>query len=145
MARATMAVLGLAVAGFGLAACSNTETPGAGWPQEAAQYAVYATRIPLYPGTKVEDAMGADTLGGDPDATRYRMVWWCTAKASKDELRTWYEAKLPGAARSDTEDGHIVLTLVPEGAQPNEQMGVLVEADGKYRVFERTRQKKPGT
>jgi hypothetical protein len=145
MRRATIVMLGLAVAGLGLSACGDTETASAAWPAEAGQYAVYATRIPLYPGTKVEDAMGAHTLGGDPDATRYRMTWWCTAKASRDELRAWYEGKLPGAARSVTEDGHVVLALAPEGAQPNEQMGVLIEADGKYRVFERTRQKKPGT
>lgn len=145
MRRVTIVELGLALAGLGLFACSDPETPGAAWPPEAAQYAVYATRIPLYPGTKVEDAMGADTLGGDPDATRYRMVWWCTAKASKDELRTWYQGKLSGAASSVTDDGYVVLTLVPEGSQPNEQMGVIIEMDGKYRVFERTRRKKPGT
>jgi hypothetical protein len=38
-----------------------------------------------------------------------------------------------------------VLTVVPEGAGPREHMGVLIEGDGKYRVFEHTRRKKAGT
>ena len=115
------------------------------WIGEAAQYAVYATRIPLYPGTQIEDAMGSERFGGEPDSYIYGMTWWCTAKATQEELRSWYEAKLPAAERVTDDDGNLVLTVTPDGAAPRERMGVLIEGDGKYRVWERTLQKKAGT
>jgi hypothetical protein len=136
--------LALAAAGLGLAGCANEATEGA-WSKEAAQYAVYATRIPLYPETKIEDAMGSERIGADAESSSYGMTWWCTVKATRDELRTWYEAKLPTATRVTDDDGYLVFTVLPEGAAPRERMGVLIEGDGKYRVFEVTRQKKPGT
>jgi hypothetical protein len=142
MTRSMLMVASLAVASLGLGGCETQETA---WSKEAAQYAVYATRIPLYPGTKIEDAMGSERWGSEPESYIYGMTWWCTAEATRDELRTWYEAKLPTAARATDDDGGLVLTVIPEGAQPREKMGVLIEGDGKYRVFERTRQKKAGT
>jgi hypothetical protein len=89
--------------------------------------------------------MGSERYGSDPGSYIYGMTWWCTAQATRDELRTWYEAKLPTARRATDDDGSLVFTVVPEGAAPREVMGVLVEGDGKYRVFELTRQKKAGT
>lgn len=136
---------GLAVVSLGVAGC-GTEAAETAWSPEAAQYAVYATRIPLYPGTKIEDAMGSERYGGDPpNSYIYGMTWWCTTKATRDELRAWYEQKLPAATRETTDDGHLVLTVIPENARPREAMGILIEGDGKYRVFERTLQKKAGT
>jgi hypothetical protein len=142
--RRLVVVVGLAVSGLGLAACA-TEVTETAWSKEAAQYAVYATQIPLYPGTKIEDAMGSERFGGDDPAYIYGMTWWCAAQATRDELRAWYEAKLPAATRETDDDGALVLTVVPENARPHETMGVLIEANGKYRVFERTLQKKAGT
>jgi hypothetical protein len=139
-----MVIVSLAITSLGLTGCA-TEVTETAWSQEAAQYAVYASRIPLYPGTKIEDAMGSELLGGDPESNSYGMTWWCAVQATRDELRTWYEAKLSTATRATDDDGNLVLTLVPEGGGPREKMGVLIEADGKYRVFERTRQKKAGT
>ena len=145
MWRWMLGLAGLAVVSLGAAGCGS-EAAETAWSREAAQYAVYATRIPLYPGTKIEDAMGSERFGGEPPNNYiYGMTWWCTAKATRDELRAWYEGKLPAATREVTEDGHLVLTLVPENARPREAMGVLIEADGRYRVFERTLQKKAGT
>lgn len=144
MARSMVVVAILAVTSLGLAGCGTEATEGA-WSGEAAQYAVYATRIPLFPGTKIEDAMGSERFGKEPDSYIYGMTWWCTAQATRDELRTWYEAKLPAAERVTDDDGNLVLTVVPDGAAPREKMGVLIEGDGKYRVFERTLQKKAGT
>ena len=144
MTRRIVMALSLTVASLGLAGC-GTEAKETVWSKEAAQYAVYATRIPLYPGTKIEDAMGSERWGTEADSYIYGMTWWCTVKATRDELRTWYEAKLPTAARATDDDGHLVFTVVPAGAGPQEVMGVLIEEGGKYRVFERTRQKKAGT
>ena len=144
MTRSTVAMAILAVTCLGLAGCGSEATEG-GWSGEAAQYAVYATRIPLYPGTKIEDAMGSERFGREPDSYIYGMTWWCTAQATQAELRTWYEAKLSTAERVTDDDGHLVLTVTPDGAAPRERMGVLIEGDGKYRVFERTLQKKAGT
>jgi hypothetical protein len=136
--------LSLVVAGLGLAGCGS-EAAEAVWSKEAAQYAVYATRIPLYPGTKIGEAMGSERYNKDRSSVIYGMTWWCATKATRDELRTWYEAKLPTAERATNDDGHLVLTVVPEGAGPQETMGVLIEGDGKYRVFERTLQQKAGS
>jgi hypothetical protein len=86
-----------------------------------------------------------DRFGKEPHSYIYGMTWWCTAQATRDELRTWYGAKLPAAERVTDDDGHLVLTVLPEGAAPREKMGVLIEGYGKYRVFERTLQKKAGT
>lgn len=139
-----MVIVSLAVTSFGLAGCA-TEVTETAWSKEAAQYAVYATRIPLYSGTKIEDAMGSEGFGGTDPAYIYGMTWWCAVQATRDELRAWYEARLPAATRVTDDDGDLVLTVVPEDARPHETMGVLIEADGKYRVFERTLQKKAGT
>lgn len=144
MARSMAIVAILGVACLGLAGCGSEPADG-GWIGEAAEYAVYATRIPLYPGTKIEDAMGSERFGREPDSYLYGMTWWCTARATRDELRTWYEAKLSTAERETDDDGNLVLTVTPDGAAPREKMGVLIEGDGKYRVFERTLQKKAGT
>jgi hypothetical protein len=144
MGRSILAALGVTVAGLALAGCGSEATETA-WSKEAAQYAVYATRIPLYPGTKIEDAMGSERCSRDLGDCTYGMTWWSTAKATRDELRTWYEEKLPTATRETDGDGHLVLTVIPDGAAPREDMGVLIEADGKYRVFEHTLRKKPGT
>jgi hypothetical protein len=145
MARSTVMATILAMTCLGLAGCGSEGTAAGAWSQEAAQYAVYATRIPLYPGTTIEDAMGSERWGANRESFLYGMTWWCTVQATRDELRTWYEGKLPTAARETNDDGQLVLTVVPEGAGPRETMGVLIEGDGKYRVFELTLQKKAGT
>lgn len=89
--------------------------------------------------------MGSETSGGDPDTATHGMVFWCLAEATKDEMIRWYAAALPGATREDLEDeGWVTFTLAPPGGSEGEDMGVLVEEDGKYRIFEHTKRKKPG-
>lgn len=144
MTRSMVVGLGLAVAGLGLAGCGTEATEGA-WSKEAAQYAIYATRIPLYPGTTIVDAMGSERIGLDAESSSYGMTWWCTVKATRAELQMWYEARLPTPTRVTDDNGDLVFTVLPEGAARRERMGVLIEGDGKYRVFEVTRQQKPGT
>jgi len=128
----------LAVAGLALAGCGGGE---AKWSGEAASYAAYATQIPLYPGTKMVDAMGSESWGDSPDTYSYGMTWWCEARASRADLIAWYEAKLPGARRSTPYEDVVQLSVTPEGAKPGEEMGVLFEEDGKYRVFETRKNK----
>ena len=137
LAPAVIALTLLAVAG-----CGQTQTK---WHAEAAQYAVYATKIPLYPGTKIEDAMGHEGWGDEPDSYLYGMTWWCKAEGTQAEIVAYYETTLKGAKKETTEDGYVELTVIPEGAADREDMGVLVTGDGEYRVFEHTKAKKPGT
>jgi hypothetical protein len=140
MSRMGLMLLALAASGIALAGCAAKE---AKWTKDAAQYAVYAQKIPLYPGTKIVDSMGSESWGDAADSYSYGMTWWCKAKASKDQLLAWYESRLPDADRRDTDYG-VELTVTPEGASANEDMGVLVVGDGEYRVFEHTKQKKQG-
>jgi len=135
------ALAGLMVVAIGATwamGCGNGE---AKWSAEAAQYAAYATQIPLYPGTKIVDAMGGESWGDEPDSYSYGMSWWCETKATRAELLAWYQAKLPDAKRSTPYDEVIELTVTPKGAKPGEDMGVLIEEDGKYRVFENRKSK----
>ncbi len=112
------------------------------WDAESAQYAAYATQIPLYPGTKITESMGSESWGDEPDSYAYGMTWWCETKATREQLVAWYEARLPNAKRATPlGDGSIELTVVPTGAKPGEDMGVLIGEDGKYRVFESRKQK----
>ncbi|NOT34878.1 MAG: hypothetical protein HOP12_12005 [Candidatus Eisenbacteria bacterium] len=65
--------------------------------------------------------MGSESWGDEADSYSYGMNWWCETRASREQVLAWYETKLPNAKREIDED------------------------DGKYRVFEHTRQKKAGT
>jgi len=118
--------------------CAAKETK---WSGEAAQYAAYATQIPLYPGTKVVDSMGSESWGDGPESYSYGMAWWCETKATREELVAWYEARLPGAERSVPYDDNIQLKIAPRGGKPGEDIGVLIGQDGKYRVFENRKKK----
>jgi hypothetical protein len=134
MRAITVAAAALAVAGAG---CSS-EPREASWEGEAKSYAVYATQIPLYPGAKVSSVMGSDTYGDEPDSHGEGMAWWYEVEATQAELDTWHAARLTGATKSTEEDGGITYTLTPEGGEPGEELGVILE-DKQLRVFERTR------
>lgn len=132
----SLARLALALAGLGLASCGGSkETP---WPANAAQYAVYATRIPLYPDAKIEDVMGSDTYGDDPGSHAEGMTWWYTVSDPRSKVTAWYEERLPGARKEVSDEGVLSYVLTPKGAEPGESMGVRIE-EGKLRIFERTR------
>jgi hypothetical protein len=115
------------------------------WNAEAAQYAVYATQIPLFPGTEIDDAMGHESWGDEAGSYSYGMTWWCKTEATKAEIIAFYEKALPGARKETDEEGYVTLTVAPDGAAPREDMGVYVTDDGEYRVFEHTKAKKQGT
>lgn len=113
-----------------------------GWDAASAEYAAYATQIPLYPGSKITDAMGSESWGDEPDSYSYGMTWWCETRATRDQVLAFYVSKLPNATRSTPyDDGSIELKVIPEGAKPGEDMGVLIGDGGKYRVFESRKSK----
>jgi hypothetical protein len=137
------AVIGITLcAAFAAFGCGASQTK---WNAEAAQYAVYAMQVPLFAGTEIEDAMGHESWGDEPDSYSYGMTWWCKTTGTKDEIVAFYERALPGARKEVDEDGGVTLTVIPEAAGPREDMGVYVTGDGEYRVFEHTKAKKPGT
>lgn len=138
----TVALAAALVAAVLAAGCGASQ---AKWSAEAAQYAVYAAQIPLFPGTEIEDAMGHESWGDEPDSYSYGMTWWCKTEGTKDEIVAFYEKALPGATREVDDEGGITLTVIPSGAAPREDMGVYVTGDGEYRVFEHTKAKKQGT
>jgi len=134
--------LAMSLVAVGLVSLSACGAQQAKWSAEAAEDAAYATQIPLYPGTKMVDAMGSESWGDEADSYSYGMTWWCETKATREQVLAWYEAKLPGAERSTPyEDGGVRLKLVPKGALPGEDMGVLIGEGGKYRVFESRKSK----
>jgi len=135
----------LAVTMFAALAAAGCGTSQTKWSAEAAQYAVYASEIPLFPGTEIEDAMGSESWGDTPDSYSYGMNWWCKSEGTREEIIAFYEKVLPGARREVDEDGDVSLTVTPPGASPHEDMGVRIVGDGDYRIFEHTKAKKPGT
>jgi hypothetical protein len=109
------------------------------WTPEAAELMLYGTQIPLYPGAVAGDAMGSD-LYGDTKADHAKgMAIWFDADGTFDELAHWYEARLPEAKQEQTEDGYLVFTLAPQGGADGDMIGVIVENDGKFRIFERVK------
>ncbi len=138
MDRRWMAAFAAIVWAMALTATGCGEKQGK-WTKEAAQYAVYATQIPLYPGAKVTEAMGSKGYGESlSDLVTEGMTWWFETKATREELTAWYAERLEGATREDTEDGDIIFTLVPPEGEEGEDMGVLIEETGIFRVFEHT-------
>jgi hypothetical protein len=132
---AAATVLGLAAAGCGGGSSATKETA---WEGEAKANAVYATQVPLYPGARIGSMMGSDTYGDGPDSHREGMAWWYDVAATQAELDAWYAPRLAGAAKSTGEDGGITYTLAPQGGEPGEELGVILE-NNQVRVFERTR------
>lgn len=135
----------LVAGGFGLVGslllqlgCQQAKSSEQAWPKEALEYAVYATQLPIYPGAELEDVMGADTYGDEPGSHNERMNFWFTVEDSPEEMIAWYDARLPEATKEESDEGDIVYTLTPTGAEEGEYFGVRVEADGGLRIFENT-------
>lgn len=121
-----------------IAALSMGCSGGEKWTAEAAHFAVYATQIPLYPGSTIEDMLGSESSDDELESTSEGMTWWYTVSAPKDRVAAWYQAKLDGAKRTVDEDGSVVFTMPVPGGEAGEEMGVIVE-QGRFRVFEHTR------
>jgi hypothetical protein len=137
MKRTILLVFAAAVAGTLLAGCSG----GTKWDAASASQAQYATQIPLYPGTRITNAMGSESWGDGADSYTYGMAWWCEAKATQEELIAFYEQQLTGANRRTMDSGGVELRVEPNGGDPGEDMGVWIEKDGEYRIFENRKRK----
>jgi hypothetical protein len=131
-------LLMVALVVFYTAAGCASEPKQAKWEGEAKSYAVYATQIPLYPGAKATDAMGSDSYGDTPADHTEGMAWRFEVPATQGELDAWYATHLSGAAKSTDDEGTIIYTLTPSGAEPGEEMGVRL-SDRELRVFESTK------
>jgi hypothetical protein len=128
----------LAACALALAGCAVKE---AKWSGETASMVTYAKKIPLYPGARARDAMGSESWGDTPDSyTKGMCVWFEVEHYDKNKVLAWYEEHLPGAQRNILDLGIIELKVIPEGAEPGEDMGVYIDDDG-FRVFENV---KPG-
>jgi len=136
--RKILVLFAAAACAASLAACSANK---GGWDAASAEYAAYATQIPLYPKTKITDAMGSESWGDGSDSYSYDMAWWCEVTATREQLLAFYTSKYPNAERSTPYEDKVQLEIIPEGAKAGEYMGILIEEDGKYRVFESRKSK----
>jgi hypothetical protein len=125
-----LAVLALVTAG-----CAASETK---WKSEAASLAVYAQELPLYPGIELDDVMGSDSYGDEPESHTEGLTFWFDFKDPKEKVVAWYDQRLPGANKEINEEGDVIYTLTPPNGEPGEDMGVIIE-DKRLRVFEHTR------
>src|SRR5262249_9942533 len=88
-----------------------------------APHAQYANQVPVYPGATIDNAMGSESYGDEPDSHSYGMAWWFKTKATKDDLTKFYDAALPGARKTTLENGATQWSLAPKGGQPGEEIG----------------------
>lgn len=124
-------------AALGLVACSAD--PYAKWKDLGA---VYCSQVPLPDDANFEDAMGGDYYGeGLNDHVSESMSYFFTTKESPEKLVAFYEKAFPGAPKETVEDGDVVFTVKPEGAEDGEEVTIRIRTDGKIQVGEET---KPG-
>lgn len=110
----------------------------------ALPHAVYANSVPIYPGARLEDMMGSTSVGDTPESMSDGMCWFFDVKAPMDKMVAFYEKKYPNAKRDpDWIDG-VRLVWTPEGADPGEELAVVME-DNKLSIREEVKVgKRPG-
>ncbi len=118
---------------------------GCGAKQTALPHAVYANSVPVYPGAVLEDAMGSTSIGDTPESMSDGMAWFFKVTARADDMVAYYEKQLPNAKRdSEWEEETVRLVWVPEGAQPGEELSVVV-GENRLSIRESVRPgKRPG-
>jgi hypothetical protein len=107
---------------------------------DEAPRAQYANQIPVYPGAKIDDAMGSESWGDGPESHSYGMTWWFKTKATQPELIAFYDFALAGATRQVDDEGAVHWTLAPQAGEAGEEIGVTVDAEG-FRIHEETKRK----
>jgi hypothetical protein len=121
MSRGSVVLAALALAALAAAGC--------GAKQGALPHAVYANAVPIYPGAELEDMMGSTSMGDTPESASDGMAWFFKIKAPGDRMVAFYEQKIPQAKRDpDWVDG-VRLVWVPAGAQPGEELAIVIEDD----------------
>lgn len=97
--------------------------------------AIFANRVPVVPGAKFTETSGGESWGDDADSYSQRMTWWFDVSRPMDEVVAFYDAALPTAERSLTEDGDVMWTLRPETGQRYDEIEVIV-GQGELRITE---------
>ena len=118
---------------------------GCGAKQTALPHAVYANTVPIYPGAELEDAMGSTSVGDTPESMSDGMAWFFKVTARADDMVAYYEKQLPNAKRdSEWEEDTVRLVWVPAGAQPGEELSVVI-GENRLSIRESVRPgKRPG-
>lgn len=128
---ASMLLAGLSL---GCSAAQHTSLP----------HAVYANAVPIYPGAELEDAMGSTSGGDTPESQSDGMAWFFDVQAPEDQLVAFYEKKLPGAKRDPVWQEGVRLVWVPPGAQPGEEVAIVI-GENELTIHEDVRPgKRPG-
>jgi hypothetical protein len=111
-------------------------TPGCA-KKAALPGAVYAQAVAVYAPAQYDGAMGGRSGDLEGAASSESMSWFFTTTDPKDKVVAFYEAALPGATQ-EVADGEVTFTFVPAGADPGEQVQVIVR-DGQIQIHESTR------
>jgi|SRR5262245_984111 len=103
---------------------------------------VYASQVPIYPGSVMEDAMGGNYYGEslDEHVSETITYFFKMDPESRDKVVAYYEKELTGATKTTTEDGDVRFELVPKGAESGESVYVSIGKD-RLMIGEET---KPG-
>ena len=93
--------------------------------------AVYASQVPLLPGSVMIERSSA-AAGG-----RRATIWRFRTREDLKTLVSFYEQMLPNSRRTPEDDGLVCFTFVPKGAGPAEFVIVMV-GSGQIRISEQT-------
>lgn len=99
---------------------------GGATKQAALPDAVYANSIPIYPGARLDGAMGSTSMGDTPESMSDGMAWFFEVKAPADQLLAFYQKKLPNARRDPEWEEGVRLVWSPEGGAPGEELSVVI-------------------
>jgi hypothetical protein len=128
---------GLACTGFAILAlgCSSKSNQGL---LPGAVYA--ASAVQVYRNAELTNVMGSDQYGDEPDSHIQGQTWFLKVKDPKEKVLAFYAQQFPNAERTTNEDGSVTFRILPQGAEPGEDVHVTV-ADGEIRIGENC---KPG-
>lgn len=114
---------------------------GCGQAPRALPGCVYANAVLVYPKAQLgEDAMGGTYYDDQGNAVSETMTWFFEVKEPKDRVVQFYRTHWKGAQESVDDDGNVVFTLAPAGAEPGEGLTVRIN-EGQLRITEEV---KPG-
>lgn len=114
---------------------------GCGHAPHALPGCVYAGAVLVYPKAELgDDAMGGTYYDDQGKAVSETMTWFFEVKEPRDRVIEFYRRHWKGALESTDDDGNVVFTLAPAGAEPGEGITVRI-SEGQLRITEEV---KPG-
>jgi hypothetical protein len=99
--------------------------------------AVYADQVAVYRAAEFDGEMGGTSSDLDGTVSSESRSWFFTTEDPLDEVAAWYEDALPKAVKK-VDGAEITFTLVPEGAEPDEEVQVILR-QGTIQIHESTR------